>query len=93
MFSEEELRVLTAEVTQHEIELFGKASANISYATKEAIWSSIVENVNAVSVTMRTVNQLTLLPAAATSFTFRVNTFLQRSLAFFQNDRLPDPGN
>ncbi|MGH0173465.1 UNVERIFIED_CONTAM: hypothetical protein FKN15_065598 [Acipenser sinensis] len=57
MFSEEELRVLTAEVTQHEIELFGKASANISYATKEAIWSSIVENVNAVSVTMRTVNQ------------------------------------
>ena len=54
----EELRILTAEVTQHEIELFGKASANISYATKEAIWSSIVEKVNAVGVTRRTVNQL-----------------------------------
>ncbi|MGH0153677.1 UNVERIFIED_CONTAM: hypothetical protein FKN15_049685 [Acipenser sinensis] len=55
-FSEEELKVLTAEVTQHEIELFGKASANISYATKEAICSSIVEKVNAV--TRRTVNQV-----------------------------------
>ncbi|MGH0130191.1 UNVERIFIED_CONTAM: hypothetical protein FKN15_053989 [Acipenser sinensis] len=57
-FSEEELRVLTTEVTQHEMELFGKASANVSYATKEAIWSSIVEKVNAVGVTRRTVNQV-----------------------------------
>ncbi|MGH0121055.1 UNVERIFIED_CONTAM: hypothetical protein FKN15_049430 [Acipenser sinensis] len=53
-FSEDELRVLTAEVTRHEIELFGKASANISHATEEAIWSSTVEKVNAVRVTRRT---------------------------------------
>ncbi|MGH0179540.1 UNVERIFIED_CONTAM: hypothetical protein FKN15_012608 [Acipenser sinensis] len=57
-FSEEEPRVLMAEVTQHEIELFGKASANISYATKEVIWSSIVEKFNADGVTRRTVNQV-----------------------------------
>ncbi|MGH0157514.1 UNVERIFIED_CONTAM: hypothetical protein FKN15_049035 [Acipenser sinensis] len=57
-FSEEELRVLMAEVTQHEIELLGKASANISYATKEAIWSSIVEKGNDAGVTRRTVNQV-----------------------------------
>ncbi|MGH0166731.1 UNVERIFIED_CONTAM: hypothetical protein FKN15_051420 [Acipenser sinensis] len=50
--------VLTAEVTLHEIELFGKASANISYATKEAMWSSIVEKVNAVGVARRTVHQV-----------------------------------
>ncbi|MGH0148417.1 UNVERIFIED_CONTAM: hypothetical protein FKN15_012700 [Acipenser sinensis] len=48
---------LTAEVT-HEIELFGKASANFSNASKEAIWSSIVEKVNVVGVTRRTVNQV-----------------------------------
>ncbi|MGH0115967.1 UNVERIFIED_CONTAM: hypothetical protein FKN15_060431 [Acipenser sinensis] len=36
---------------------FEKASANISYATKETTWSSIVEKVNAVGVT-RTVNQV-----------------------------------
>ncbi|MGH0158782.1 UNVERIFIED_CONTAM: hypothetical protein FKN15_048771 [Acipenser sinensis] len=41
----------------HEIQLFGEASANISYAAKEAIWASIVEKVNAVGVTRRTVNQ------------------------------------
>ncbi|MGH0116758.1 UNVERIFIED_CONTAM: hypothetical protein FKN15_051484 [Acipenser sinensis] len=40
------------------MELFGKASANVSYATKEATWSSIVEKVNAVGVTRRTVNQV-----------------------------------
>ncbi|MGH0143667.1 UNVERIFIED_CONTAM: hypothetical protein FKN15_029763 [Acipenser sinensis] len=54
MFSEEELRVLKAEITQHEIELFGKA--NIRYATK---WPSIVEKVNDVGFTRRTVNQMT----------------------------------
>ncbi|MGH0162416.1 UNVERIFIED_CONTAM: hypothetical protein FKN15_066555 [Acipenser sinensis] len=58
MFSEVELRALMSEVTQHEIELFGKASANIGYATKEAIWSSLVEKVSAVGITMRTVNQV-----------------------------------
>ncbi|MGH0119053.1 UNVERIFIED_CONTAM: hypothetical protein FKN15_061722 [Acipenser sinensis] len=52
------LRVLMAEVTQHEIELFGKALASINYATKEAKWFSIVLKVNAVGVTRRTVNQL-----------------------------------
>ncbi|MGH0165588.1 UNVERIFIED_CONTAM: hypothetical protein FKN15_049456 [Acipenser sinensis] len=35
------------------MELFGKASANINYATKEAIRSSIMEKVNAVGVTRR----------------------------------------
>ncbi|MGH0153191.1 UNVERIFIED_CONTAM: hypothetical protein FKN15_046877 [Acipenser sinensis] len=56
-FSEEDLRVLTAEVTQHEIQLFGKASASINYPTKEATLSSIVEKVDAFGVT-RTVNQV-----------------------------------
>ncbi|MGH0128477.1 UNVERIFIED_CONTAM: hypothetical protein FKN15_034935 [Acipenser sinensis] len=48
---------LDEERKKHFLELFGKASANISYVTKEGIWSSIVEKVNAVSVSRRTVNQ------------------------------------
>ncbi|MGH0124820.1 UNVERIFIED_CONTAM: hypothetical protein FKN15_074024 [Acipenser sinensis] len=53
----EELKVLTAEVTQHEIDLFGKASANISYAAKEAIWS-LKWKVNVVGATRSTVNKV-----------------------------------
>ncbi|MBN3285833.1 ITGBL protein, partial [Polyodon spathula] len=48
--SEEELRVLAAEATRHEIELFRKVSAIISYDTKETIWSFLVEKVNAVTL-------------------------------------------
>ncbi|MGH0147843.1 UNVERIFIED_CONTAM: hypothetical protein FKN15_050399 [Acipenser sinensis] len=45
----------TPEIDEDDLEA---ASANISYATKEAIWSSTVEKVNAVGVIRRTVNQV-----------------------------------